>query len=867
MSAKHAARFLTVAVLLLLDRPSPVNGAEAAQKSAETDPVAAISAKEIQRREEDRAKALSEIDKGGKMSGLRQYEGAVKCYGTALSLLPQTPFAEKDRRIALQGFTDASLQLAEQRVSEGYARSRPGQAVASAEDVIDNILIFSPQNKAALRFKARLGSPDFFNSAITPEFRVEIEKVKTYLREGEDFFKTARFDLAIKRADQVLAIDPYNSAARKLQEEANRAISTAAASGYNEARSRALRDVEKAWSNPVRRFGNVQLSATERQMLDPSQTEKLRLKVQKIILPEIQFTDAPIFQVADILTKATQAVDTGENNTGVLIIANFPATAPAAHASSKTSILDLAPPPQTERGSGELTVRTPKFPAGFRLAEILDMISSLAGIKWVVKENRVELVPKTTPTDVLVTRKWTVSPFLFSSSSSAPRVDDLASTGLGAALGGGAPQNSGGPKSVSRRRIDPKEFLSGMNVSFDVSGSTATYNPRSRELTVINTIQMLELVDSIVADSEGQAPVQVDIHAKFIEFTQLNTKELSFDWLLGVAKLQDHNQILTTGGGAGPQSLATFKDAGTAQNLPNGGFPLTGANRSGQSALSLNGLDRLLSSGLPGSSAASSAALAVMGLTSPQFQTLIHAVNQRKDIDLLSSPSITARDQEEATIDIVREFLYPTQFTPPQIPQTIGSTSGTAGGQAPSVPVTPTTPSGFEKRDTGVKLRVTPAIKGDNYAIDLELHPEVTEFEGFINYGSPIQTVATGGNVALSRPEPIVLTENVINQPIFSVRKIHTTVTLLDGETIALGGLIREDVQKVNDKVPVLGDIPLVGRLFRSKVDQHIKKNLTIFVSARIIDASGQPLKSTKAELETEEVPSLTGSKSLGLIR
>ena len=155
---------------------------------------------------------------------------------------------------------------------------------------------------------------------------------------------------------------------------------------------------------------------------------------------------------------------------------------------------------------------------------------------------------------------------------------------------------------------------------------------------------------------------------------------------------------------------------------------------------------------------------------------------------------------------------------------------------------------------------MTPSIKGDNYAIDLDLKPEVIEFEGFINYGSPIQTVSISAVAGIQTPTPVTLTQNVINQPIFSVRRIQTNVTLLDGETIALGGLIREDVQKINDKVPVLGDIPLVGRLFRSNVDQHIKKNLTIFVTARIMDASGQPIKTGRAEMEpAEEVPSLTG--------
>ncbi len=58
-----------------------------------------------------------------------------------------------------------------------------------------------------------------------------------------------------------------------------------------------------------------------------------------------------------------------------------------------------------------------------------------------------------------------------------------------------------------------------------------------------------------------------------------------------------------------------------------------------------------------------------------------------------------------------------------------------------------------------------------------------------------------------------MLTPNVINQPIFSTRKVTTSVSIWDGQTVALGGLVREDVQKVQDKIPLLGDMPFAGRL------------------------------------------------------
>ena len=74
-----------------------------------------------------------------------------------------------------------------------------------------------------------------------------------------------------------------------------------------------------------------------------------------------------------------------------------------------------------------------------------------------------------------------------------------------------------------------------------------------------------------------------------------------------------------------------------------------------------------------------------------------------------------------------------------------------------------------------------------------------------------------------------------------------TALTIYDGYTVAVGGLMREDVQNVEDKVPILGDIPIIGRLFQSKAENRIKSNLIIFVTAQIIDATGRPLRGTDA--------------------
>ncbi len=238
---------------------------------------------------------------------------------------------------------------------------------------------------------------------------------------------------------------------------------------------------------------------------------------------------------------------------------------------------------------------------------------------------------------------------------------------------------------------------------------------------------------------------------------------------------------------------------------------------------------------------------------------MVRALNQKKGIDLLSAPSVTTKSGQRAIIEVVRELRYPKTYTPPQVPQVAPGAS--PGAVAVSV-VTPTTPQDWETRNTGVTLEVEPVVGGDNTTIDLNLVPQVVEFEGFINYGSPINGIGvTTLAGAISFSTPIPLTENVINQPVFSTRKVTTSVSVWDGQTVVIGGLMREDVQKTEDKVPIIGDIPLIGRAFRTNTEQHTKKNLVIFVTAKIVTPAGLPLNEEEEGLLPPELPEVPAYK------
>ena len=93
-----------------------------------------------------------------------------------------------------------------------------------------------------------------------------------------------------------------------------------------------------------------------------------------------------------------------------------------------------------------------------------------------------------------------------------------------------------------------------------------------------------------------------------------------------------------------------------------------------------------------------------------------------------------------------------------------------------------------------------------------------------------------------------------MEQPFFHVRSIDSKVSITPGATVVMGGLITEARRAMDDKIPFLGDLPYVGRLFRSHAEQTIKRNLLIFVTGRLITPAGRELSLNEESLEEAEV-------------
>ena len=206
-------------------------------------------------------------------------------------------------------------------------------------------------------------------------------------------------------------------------------------------------------------------------------------------------------------------------------------------------------------------------------------------------------------------------------------------------------------------------------------------------------------------------------------------------------------------------------------------------------------------------------------------------------------PLIITRSGQSSTIAVVREILYPTEYEPPELPNsTSGGIEGGdifGGGNSGSFPVTPATPTAFEKRDVGVTLEVLPVADPSKQFVNVTLNPSFTDFDGFVNYGSPIRSTTQ----SLLGPKTVELTANAILMPVFSKQAFSTSVDVADGSTIVVGGLMQESVENVEDKTPVLGSLPIVGRMFQSKVKKPVSTAILFLVNVELVDPTGRPYR------------------------
>src|SRR5215813_8966227 len=274
-----------------------------------------VAEREVQRRQAGISQGEAALARGQAAMKARDYAAAHEEFRTAVMYLPDAVVSGKAHDEAVEGFCKSGVVLAEARIAEGR--------YADAEAILSEILSdrYDPKCRTAQELYSHLRQPGYFNKTMSPGFIEKVEQVKQLLSEADGFYQSGRYDLAFKRYDQVLAIDPYNTAARRGQEKINNTKYKYGEEAYNETRSRQLWQVEKGWEQPVRRYGTAGQPVAIGAQRDLGGTAQINNKLNTIIIPRIEFRDATIREAIDFLREQAEENDTsGTGKKGVDIV-------------------------------------------------------------------------------------------------------------------------------------------------------------------------------------------------------------------------------------------------------------------------------------------------------------------------------------------------------------------------------------------------------------------------------------------------------------------------------------------------------------------------------------------------------------------
>ena len=786
----------------------------AALSHASGDPVGtALSAQEQSRRSQSVEEAQMLLQKGDEAYQAGKYADALEAYAGAREMIPAAPLTNELRAAATQRYAQASVEHARVLARKGD--------VAAAKAAVDKVLAedVAPNDPLALNFRAQLDDPIRTNPALTAEHAKDVDAVRRALYTAEGAYNLGKFDEANKHYEEALRIDPTNSAARRGMERVANAKSEYQKSSYDHTRAEMISQVDAAWETAVPPT-DEQLGLADANMQGGMLDDVLiEAKLKRIIIPRIALDQATLSEAIDFLRVRAAESDTTELD-------------PARRGVNLN--IDLGP----DDSETVRRIREMRFDLQLNnvpLERALKYIADITQTSYSVDDFSVIIRPAGFTTDELVTRSYRVPPDFLTSLSAGAQSEAPEDPFAEAPAGGGG---------LLTTRLSAQEALSRQGVSFP-EGASASYNPATNTLRVTNTAVNQDFIAQIVETMSQSEPVQVAVRVTMVRTEQTNLEELGFDWLVNPFTLNSGDNLIGAGGTIGNTSGRTGGDfSNVMPGLPSDSAAsvdrgvVTNGLRSGDQAISGNSIDQLINNPNRDSQGSSVAPgiMAVTGLfTDGQAQLIMRGLSQKKGVDIMAKPSTVTRSGQASTVSIVREFIYPTEYDPPELPNSVGTNS------LGSFPVTPATPTTFDTREVGIKLEVLPVADAGKRYIDITLNPSFVDFDGFVNYGSPITSSAPGPlGVGVTQ---IKVTDNNILMPVFSTQRANTQLTVADGATIVIGGLMRESIQNVEDKVPVLGDLPWVGRLFSSTARQPVTTAIVFFVQVELLDPTGRPYR------------------------
>ena len=642
----------------------------------------------------------------------------------------------------------------------------------------------STAQRLRAEYDSKKSDPTYQNvDDMSPGLKAKDARIEELLVKGRARYLYGDYTGAMDAYREVLQYQPNNSEAKAFQVRIRQNISENSGQwNRGVTKGKLLEQLDESWKLPE--VYNREVASNS----GKTESDPVLDKLSAIMVPEINIRDMAFDRAIQQLITISKSYD--KDGKGV-----------------NMSVVD----PEHKNPSVNMTL------SDVSLKQALDIIVKQVNFAYTISQGVIELRPDTGSGDM----ETEFFPLSSAAETKMTGINVSAAPAAAGATGGAFSGTTGASGDASARTDGIKNFLSRSGVVFT---ENAQLNYDGTTLIVTQNRKSLEKIRNILRRYSDIK--QVHIEAKFIEVTETALNELSTNLTLnsktdGSVRAQTllrsmndvqnpssttNNLSISNNGTAMPDISVLAPDVPGKPNF-GGSAPNFGGNASGFDAK-------------------------IGSIGSYDLSIFLKAIEQNSGADVMSAPSLTVLDGKTATISISQLLRYPQSYGDTQA--TVSQGTGTGASSGNGVAITAGTPQDFTVKEVGVTLEVTPTVGADD-SIALNLKPTVTEFEGFVEYGGT--SVAITGNTTVTVPSGFF-------QPIFNQRQVTTDVTIFDGATVVIGGLTREEVKTVNDKVPVLGDIPFFGSAFRSSSKSTVKKNLTVFVTANLVSPGGAPLRS-----------------------
>ncbi|MEE2988938.1 MAG: type II secretory pathway, component PulD [Verrucomicrobiota bacterium] len=630
---------------------------------------------------------------------------------------------------------------------------------------------------------------------ISPEYVVQDKIIRDLLTQGRAQYLNGDYDGASATFNEVEARDANNSEAKLFQTRIAKLLGSIHGQNLYKTREQMLTEVDQQWERPK----VFDITATNVAEVDDG--GRIKDKLNAIIIPQVNFSGMELTRVVETLSELSVEYDPERMGVNIIPLFNSNDSNPRVNISLRNLNLD----------------------------RILQFVTQQVNFAYDVGGDAVTIQPSdslggssTSVTEFFPISRATVirlTGFRDGGGSSSGPVDPFA-----------APSSSASGPSQNEEVEALQSFFQSAGVNFELPGASLAFD--GEQLIVTQSRRNLERMRTILRNYNEVK--QVEIEAKFLEVTQGDLEEVGFNWTINRSTNRGTSQVGLLGGRNLGDAFGGITEAqtGIIKN-PGGAYIRQG---SGQNSIAttviVNPIDERFDFSAPDLPASIDVAsdiasnlydrTSLLGFGGYDVGLLVRALSRKAGSDLMSAPKVTVLSGKRASITVAQELRYPESYGD------LESDPGDGG----AISIVAGTPQDFVTRNVGVELSVTPNVENDD-TISLILEPRVTEFEGFVEYGGP--------SVALTETGTVVTVPAGFYQPVFSTREISTEVTVFDGATVVMGGLTRDEVKTVNDKIPVLGDIPGLGRLFRSEGETRQKRNLLTFVTANLVSPGGSP--------------------------